>query len=607
MEGDLCGSFREACFRLGLLEDDNQYHLAMQEASVSNSASSLRSLFAAILTWCEPSNPLDIYERHKEHMAEDFLHQQRTRLNDNDLGFNDDIFNLALNDIQDKVLSMGGRELSEYGLPQPQAVDNDRFARVYRREIDYNQGEQQAYVEHNLPMLTADQREVYDCFFSMIDGNEGGMLFLDAPGGTGKTFLINLIFAKLQSEGNIALATASSGIAATLLTGGRTLHSTFKIPLNLYAIDILICSIKKGTALSRVIQEGKATVVDEAPMTNKLAYEALDRTLRDLTGKDQPMGGMCMLLCGDFRQILPVNQGGTIGNIVDSCLKKSFLWEHVEIKHLHTNMRVHLHGDEAAGEFAGQLLAIGDGKYPIDTSPDVIQLPESIGSCVCNIEELVSKVYPDLLSNFRNMTWLSERCILAPLNESTRAINTALVAQLPGECVKYRSLDSVLDKSQAVHFPIEFLNSLDISGFPSHLLSLKVSAPIIVLRSLDPPKVTNGTRCMITKLSANTIEAKISHGRYAGHDIIIPRIPLIPSNSTLPFEFRRLQFPVAFCFAMTINKSQGQTFKAVGVDLTNESFTHGMLYVALSRVGSPNCLTLLVGETRNVIYNEVFN
>ena len=61
---------------------------------------------------------------------------------------------------------------------------------------------------------------------------------------------------------------------------------------------------------------------------------------------------------------------------------------------------------------------------------------------------------------------------------------------------------------------------------------------------------------------------------------------------------------------MTINKSQGQTFKAVGVDLTNESFTHGMLYIALSRVGSPNCLTLLVREgrkTRNVVYSEVFN
>ena len=208
------------------------------------------------------------------------------------------------------------------------------------------------------------------------------------------------------------------------------------------------------------------------------------------------------------------------------------------------------------------------------------------------------------------MAWLSERCILATLNKTTHSINTALVAQLPGDCVEHRSLDFVLDESQAVHFPVEFLNSLEVSGLPLHLLSLKVNAPIIILRSLDPPRVTNGTRCVITKLSANTIEAKISHGKYAGHDIIIPRIPLIPTNSALPFEFRRLQFPISLCFAMTINKSQGQTFKAVGIDLTDESFAHGMLYVALSWVGSPDSLTLLVREdckTHNVVYSEVFN
>ena len=116
MEGVLCISFSEACFRLGLLEDDNQYHLAMQEASVSNSAASLRSLFAVILTWCEPSNPLDIYEHHKESMAEDYLHQQRTRLGNVELDFNEDVFNLAINDLQDSVLSMGGRQLSEHNL-----------------------------------------------------------------------------------------------------------------------------------------------------------------------------------------------------------------------------------------------------------------------------------------------------------------------------------------------------------------------------------------------------------------------------------------------------------------------------------------------------------
>ena len=168
-------------------------------------------------------------------------------------------------------------------------------------------------------------------------------------------------------------------------------------------------------------------------------------------------------------------QGGTRSNIVDSCLKKSFLWDHVVVKHLHTNIRVHLQSDEAAGEFANQLLAIRDDKYPIDTSPDIIQLPENIGTFVCNIDELVARVYPDLLSNFRNISWLSERYILALLNETTRAINGALVTQLPGDFVEYRSLDSVPDESKAVHFPTEFLNSLEVSGFPSYLLSLEVA------------------------------------------------------------------------------------------------------------------------------------
>ena len=78
-----------------------------------------------------------------------------------------------------------------------------------------------------------------------------------ALGGTDKTFLINLILAKIRSEGKIALATAPSGIAATLLTGGHTSHNTFKIPLDLNAMDIPVCS-KRETALCKVIQEAKA-------------------------------------------------------------------------------------------------------------------------------------------------------------------------------------------------------------------------------------------------------------------------------------------------------------------------------------------------------------
>ncbi|XP_065915773.1 uncharacterized protein [Dysidea avara] len=210
--------------------------------------------------------------------------------------------------------------------------------------------------------------------------------------------------------------------------------------------------------------------------------------------------------------IIQWEASGTRGNIVDACLKRSHLWDIVVVKQLHTNMRVHLCGDVAAGQFAEELLAIGDGKFPIDTLPDVVQLPDTMGTFVDSKEELVSRVYPDLFSNFRDLAWLSERCILAPLNKTTHSINMTLVEQLPGDCCDYRSLDTIPDESQAVHFPTEFLNSLEVSGLPQHLLLLKVGTPIIILRSLDPPRVTNGTRCVVTKLSANTVEAKISHG-----------------------------------------------------------------------------------------------
>ena len=97
----------------------------------------------------------------------------------------------------------------------------------------------------NIMLLCLQQTSVMctTFFCSIVDRNEGGVLFLDDPGITGKTFLINFILAKIKSEGKIALATASSGIAATFLTGGCTLHRTFKTPLDLNAMDIPVSSI----------------------------------------------------------------------------------------------------------------------------------------------------------------------------------------------------------------------------------------------------------------------------------------------------------------------------------------------------------------------------
>lgn len=90
-----------------------------------------------------------------------------------------------------------------------------------------------------------------------------------------------------------------------------------------------------------------------------------------------------------------------------------------------------------------------------------------------------------------------------------------------------------------------------------------------------------------------------------GETVFIPRIPLIPSDYQI--DFKRLQFPVKLCYAMTINKAQGQTLKVAGVDLRNDCFSHGQLYVACSRVSSPDGLVILQPEskTKNVVYREV--
>ncbi|KAJ8707929.1 hypothetical protein PYW08_010049 [Mythimna loreyi] len=165
----------------------------------------------------------------------------------------------------------------------------------------------------------------------------------------------------------------------------------------------------------------------------------------------------------------------------------------------------------------------------------------------------------------------------------------------------------MMDQEESTNYPIEFLNSLNVSGLPSHIIKLKIGVPIILLRNLSPPKLCNGTRLKVVNLQPNVIEAEILTGCGAGESVLIPRIPLIPNN--FPFQFKRIQFPVALCYAMTINKAQGQTLGVAGVDLTASCFSHGQLYVALSRVSSPRNLHVHIPDelTNNVVYAEALN
>lgn len=110
-----------------------------------------------------------------------------------------------------------------------------------------------------------------------IKSDSGKKFFLNAPAGTGKTFIINSLLTKVRSNRRIALTVASSGIAATLLEGGRTAHSAFKIPLDLINKETPMCNIPKQSHIAKVLRNCKFIVWDERTMAHKRGFEALDR------------------------------------------------------------------------------------------------------------------------------------------------------------------------------------------------------------------------------------------------------------------------------------------------------------------------------------------
>ena len=176
--------------------------------------------------------------------------------------------------------------------------------------------------------------------------------------------------------------------------------------------------------------------------------------------------------------------------------------------------------------------------------------------------------------------------MLAATNEIVDEVNDEMVDEMNGEEHVFTSVDTVGDYDSQTMFPTEYLNSLNLSGLPTHELTLKKNAVVILLRNMDiEAGHCNGTRYLVKEIGRyRLLLEKLNHKEGDKNTtLLLPRIPMRYGGKQFPFELKRLQFPIKIAFALTINRSQGQSVSKCGILLPKNVWTHGQIYVAFFR------------------------
>ena len=353
--GKLCETYKAVCFDLGLLKDDREWENVLNECAETKMCPQIREMYVIILIFCQPSDARALFETFWPTWIDDYKDQGQRKgitLTETQLR------TMVLLDLDLRLQSYEA-DLGKFGLPVPTAEELSNVEHmtstqpaVIREELDYNLEEVSASVEDRVPTFTTEQRCIFNRVMDAVQKGTQLLLFIDARGGCGKTYLLNTILGAVRSMepgGCTALAMATTGIAANLLELGRTFHSRMKAPLTPAEDSTL--GITAQSALAELIRMSKLLLIDEATMLDRFMLQAMDRTLRDLMCKpNDAFGGKILLLAGDFRQCLPVVPGATRPGIIGHCINQSHLWTKFEILTLSENMRVQASGDQVLQE-----------------------------------------------------------------------------------------------------------------------------------------------------------------------------------------------------------------------------------------------------------------
>ena len=419
--------------------------------------------------------------------------------------------------------------------------------------------------------------------------------------GLGSQFVYKCLINQLKGQLQKVCVVASTGIAATLI-GGVTAHKRFGLPL-----DLEHHSVSKISAHSKeadFLRSCSLIIWDEATASHKYALDIVDSLLKDCMKNDLPFGGKTVVLGGDFRQCLPIVTKGTNAQQVSACIKMGKQW-HLFVGNIFSfteNMRSN---DPL---FANWLLAVGNGLVPNPVELDPLKM-----HVVSKPIQLVTATFGTVI-NSQNIRTLLKNIIVSPTNVNVQLLNAQVLALVEGpNCMRY-SIDTVdihVDGSTKV--PIEFTQKLTPPGMPPHILNIKVNGIYMLLRNMNVEQgLCNGSRFLVKDINKHSLVCELIRddpGQPA-FIFILPRIVCTPP-AKYSFQFKRRQFPIRPAFCMTINKCQGGTFWKVGIDVSTPVFSHGQLYVALSRVANFTMIIIFTTNgvffTQNVVFRAVFD
>ncbi|KAL3115858.1 hypothetical protein niasHT_007158 [Heterodera trifolii] len=646
VDGVVFPTFAGAAQHLGLQVCDQLFVRSMQEAcSEMSNLKRLQHFFAMLIAHAHPSEPQKLFDQFLDEMnppaagAYPGAMQKSIALRAAEVMKNIEYF-----------LNCMGTNSGDAGLSGlPEDYDFQRQANLLEEDNllddfyggDANQRRkslQQIAVEQ-VEKLNADQMAAFDKISrAVLNGGEQKLFFLEGAGGCGKTFFYNTLIKwcvagkPMLSESDntvwgrdkdslrrsAVIAAASTGIAALLLIGGGTAHRHFYVPNDVS--DETAPMLNFESAKAQILREADLIIIDEISMLSSKVLRYIDRLLRDVCAMSLPFGGKVIVLSGDWRQLAPVVEHGTREDQVAESIKMDKLFKGFEKISLTINMRT-APGEHSLREW---LKEIGSGQNKVGTNQLLIP-PQLV---LNNIEEAIQFCFPEglFIDPLSNAEAIANNAVLCPTNNDVHYINEVALARMSGDAKDFPSIDEPLEPNDEFNnfrtdFNIEAVHNEMPSGMPPHKIVLKVGTPVMLIRNLDVTQgLCNGTRLQVMRMAEDNIFCRILTGPRAdaGHVIVLPRVQFEYGRGRhhRGLRFRRLQFPVRLCFAMTINKAQGQTLKRMALVLNGrQCFSHGQVYVAISRVTQMDGIRVLApycqsGDDEdtyinNIVYHEL--